>query len=227
MPVVKWLVIKLLRGLQPKPTMSRSKGTSNPSSFLITCSSYLSEHHGQLPLFGHLKNTITRLIFIIPPQILLFAKSHNHSTALTARPPLSFFPKLNVPTSQSSAICPYLPETFPGWQWCHSPKVIAKTKVQIGIERLENCSSFYINSVSSQWLWSISPETLVSKIHHFRSNLLPFPVTTKCRPSGHLPWFRGTRLHHEAQHISSQRLLSIRTWERSGWFNILISDLSM
>ncbi len=26
MPVVKWLVIKLLQGLQPKPTMSRSKG---------------------------------------------------------------------------------------------------------------------------------------------------------------------------------------------------------
>lgn len=167
------------------------------------------------------------LDFHHPSTNLTFCKKPQpfHSTYCKAS--IVFFPKLNVPTSQSSAICPYLPETFPGWQWCHSPKVIAKTKVQIGIERLENCSSFYINSVSSQWLWSISPETLVSKIHHFRSNLLPFPVTTKCRPSGHLPWFRGTRLHHEAQHISSQRLLSIRTWERSGWFNILISDLSM
>lgn len=140
-----------------------------------------------------------------------------------------FFPKLNVPTSQSSAICPYLPETFP--EGCHSPKVIAKKQVQLGIERFGEllCQFvFYINSVSSQWIWSISPETLVMHIisHHFRSNLLPFPATTKCRPSGHLPWFRGTRLHHEAQHISSQRLLSIRTWDRKRWFNIWISDLS-
>ena len=168
MPVVKWLVIKLLRGLQPKPAMSRSKGTSNHMLFLS---------------FGASRSTPTFWASLTPSPAWFSssfhksycAKSHNHSTALTARPPLSFFPKLNVPTSQSSAICSYLPETFPGWQWCHSPKVIAKKKVQLGIERLENCFIVYINSVSSQWIWSVSPETLVMYIISAKTSCLFLP----------------------------------------------------